>query len=89
MNHVREWLQPGPEDVPESLLAFAPRDGRVLYDSRHTMLEAGDTLVEVLPEDGLRLRVEVPAERAPDLDALAFGDCEVGVDRVEEAARGF
>jgi hypothetical protein len=89
MNHVREWLQPGPEDVPESLLARAPLDGRVLYDSSDTMLEAGDTLFEVLPGDGLRLRVEVPAGRAPDLDALAFDACEVTIDRTEEAARGF
>lgn len=89
MNHVREWLQPGPDEVPESLLARAPRDGQVLYDSRHTMLEAGDTLFEVLPEGGLRLRVEVPAERAAELDALAFDGCEVGIERVEEAAHGF
>jgi hypothetical protein len=89
MGHLREWLQPAPGEGSESVLALAPRDGRVLYDSAHAMLEAGAILFEVLPPGGLRLRVEVPAERATRLAALAFDACEVAIDRVEEAARGF
>jgi hypothetical protein len=87
--HLREWLQPAPGEGSESVLALAPRDGRVLYDSARPMLEMGTILFEILPRDGLRVRVEVPAERAPRLVALAFDDCEVAIDRVEEAARGF
>lgn len=89
MRHIREWLQPGPENVPDSLLASAPTSGWLLYDSRNVMLEAGATLYEILPRDELRLRVDVPAERAAQIEALAFDGCEVAVDRVEEAAQGF
>jgi hypothetical protein len=87
--HLREWLQPAPGEGAEAVLALAPRDGRVLYDSAHPMLELGAILFEVLPRDALRLRVEVPAGRAASLGALAFDGCEVAIDRVEEAARGF
>jgi hypothetical protein len=89
LGHLREWLQPAPGEGSEAVLALAPRDGRVLYDSAHAMLETGAILFEVQPGDGLRLRVEVPAERATRLAALAFDACEVAIDRVEEAARGF
>lgn len=89
MRHVREWLKPGPEQIPESLLVTAPVDGDLLYDSRDTNLGTGTTLFEILPEGGLRLRVEVPDRRASSLEALAFDDCEVGVDRVEDTAHGF
>ncbi len=89
IGHLREWLQPQPGEASEAVLALAPRDGRVLYDSSHPMLEAGAILFEVLPGEGLRLRVEVPAERASRLYALVFAGCEVNIERVEEAARGF
>jgi hypothetical protein len=89
MRHVREWLRPGPETSPESLLVTAPVAGVVLYDSRETVLGTGATLFEILPEGGLRLRAEVPAGRAQRLAALTFDDCEVAIDRVEEAAHGF
>ena len=89
MGHLREWLQPDPGERSEAVLALAPRDGLVLYDSSHPMLEMGAILFEVLPGDALRLRVEVPAERAESLDALAFDGCQVAIDRVEGAARGF
>lgn len=89
MRHVREWLQPGPQEIPDSLLAIAPASGWLLYDSRNVMFEAGATLFEILPQDELRLRVMVPTDRAAQIEALAFDDCEVAVAWVEESAHGF
>jgi hypothetical protein len=89
MRHFHEWLLDSPAGREEALLLGAPVAGLVIYDSGDPTLGAGQMLLEILPADGLRLRVEAPRDRAATLEALSFGDCEVPVDRVETAARNF
>jgi len=88
MAHFHEWLLPSPEEDGDALVLGAPVAGIVMYDSGMPALDAGDVLLEILPEDGLRLRVEAPAARSVDLTAVAFGDCEVAIERVEGTHQG-
>ena len=87
MRHFGELLLP--DDDEDTLLVAAPIDGMLRFDSRAPAREERAVLFSVIPDDALRLQVEVPVDRAADLRTLTMGDCKLAIDSLDRAADGF
>ncbi|KGE02777.1 efflux RND transporter periplasmic adaptor subunit [Pseudohaliea rubra] len=87
MRHFGELLLP--EDDEDTLLVGAPIDGMLHFDSRAPAREERAVLFSVIPDNALRLQVEVPVDRAVDLRSLTIDGCQLAIDSLDRAADGF
>ncbi len=87
MRHFGELLRP--DDDPDRLLVGAPIRGTLHFDSRSPARSEGQVLFSVVPDDALRVQVEVPVDRAESLRDLAAGDCTLAIASIDRVADGF